>query len=873
VGSIGSDLRRDYTAEGVTVGMAARLEQLAGPGQVLVSEDCARRAGSAFHFTDLGARELRGVRRSVRVFELGSAASGAQRREDERVAGLAPFVGREAELAWLESEVPARGGDSPLLIEIRGEPGVGKSRLASEFLWLVRDRAHALEAACREEDANRAYAPWLALLRDWPAELPGADAASSLRAELQGAEPPPSRANIARRLAELFASAQRERPLVLLLEDVHWIDPSSRELVELLVAGASCGRLTLLSTLRAENEASPWGPACRRQLLLGPVDAHASRQIADAILQETADAEALVEFAARRGGGNPLFVEELARALREGGDELRSAARLEAALLRARVRVPDTLRGTIAARIDALAAQAKQFVEAAAVIDGPFDLALLRRVAAAEEEPLAHVAALVRSGILVRAQGVQFDVRHALVREVAYQQVLRSRRRELHLRCAEALVAAGESEAPDHASRIGWHYDRAGERDAAAAHLARAGQGFMALSAIPEAAAHLRRAWELEAGRPLDPAARASLGLELVTALNALDRAREAAEVLEGLPAEALQGGERRQIARVCIESGWVRFSRDSDVAAGRALIERGLELVGADPAGDSIAAAGHAHLCRLYAQDGEPARAAEHAKRLIEAADRLSLPVMRSFGLASWAYALCDAGQIAEARPLADEAVAVAERIDNPVALALACAFGAKVRLYAGDAPGALEIAARGRAVGEGVGQLGSVHVASAWAAHAWLLQDEPHRAQVEVERCAASALHQPELLLLRAQVSIARGRHDAAVALAHECLAQSPPRLSRIRALRALGLGLALGGAQSPYEGAKRIEEALGLAKQLGLRPELAESELALGVLWSARTGESARPHLERAAREFQACAMPLHAERARRLLDASR
>jgi hypothetical protein len=124
--------------------------------------------------------------------------------------------------------------------------------------------------------------------------------------------------------------------------------------------------------------------------------------------------------------------------------------------------------------------------------------------------------------------------------------------------------------------------------------------------------------------------------------------------------------------------------------------------------------------------------------------------------------------------------------------------------------------------------------------------------------------------MLLLRAQVATARGRYDAALSLAHDYLAKSPPRLPRIRALRALGLSLGLGGAQSPYEAAKRIEDGLALAKHLGLRPEIAECELALGQLWVARPGESAPPHFERARREFEACGMVLHARRARLLRD---
>ena len=181
VGSIGSDLRSDYTAEGRTVGLAARLERAARSGQILVSGDTARHARDRFVLRDLGLREFRGISEPTPVFELLARGPHSERFEVERARGLAPFVGREAELASLP---PAGSRDHAARLDVVGEAGIGKSRLVLEYL--ERSGTTVLQADCRESDATRAYCPWLAILRAWPATLPGAEAAASLARDFGG---------------------------------------------------------------------------------------------------------------------------------------------------------------------------------------------------------------------------------------------------------------------------------------------------------------------------------------------------------------------------------------------------------------------------------------------------------------------------------------------------------------------------------------------------------------------------------------------------------------------------------------------------------------------------------------------------------------
>jgi class 3 adenylate cyclase/tetratricopeptide (TPR) repeat protein len=869
VGSIGSDLRRDYTAEGATVGTTARLQELAEPGQILVTEQTAKRAQPFFEFRELGERRLRGVSTAIRVFELVGAEPYEARLDFERARGWSPFVGRETELVWLASLGPGPSGAPPALIEICGEAGIGKSRLALEYLRQQSGRLSVLETRCRELDVSRAYAPWLELLRAWPAALPGAKDAEALLPQLQGqVESRLTRPEVALRLSELLSRAARDKPLIVLLEDGHWLDPSSRETLELLCSKPAEGRFSVLATVRSEAALSWPGSVRVNQLHLGPLESAACEQIAAGMLNEVATPAPLIDLAVHRSGGNPLFVEEVARALGEGPEELRRAARLESALLRAPIRVPATLRATIASRIDSLSDLAKRLLQAAAVIELPFDLALLRAVAGEGGRDIhSRVSELVERGLLTRTDRHRFEFRHVLVREVACEQIVLSRRRELHLRCAEALATRGPVAGPADASRIGWHYDRGGDALGAAEYLARAGSGFVGLYAAREAVEHLQRAWELRRDvLPPDPAARVSVGLSLVTALNVLDRAHDSAVVLDALQREPLDPSHREQVGRVCVESGWVRFSERNRVEEGRDL--RGLELIRASDAAPAVAGTAYLYLSRINAQDGDVARAVADAKALIDLADRERIPIFRILGLATQAYALCDAGEIEDACRLSETAAREADQSENDVAVAIAYAFDAKVRSFSGEGEAALASAARGRAAAERAQQLGSAHIAAAWAAHTQLLLGRPDLAMAELEGAAAGA-RWPAALELRACILLALGRFQEAAEDAHECIALEPPRLTKIRALRSLGLALELsepagsGGAA----GEELIVESLQLSDGLGLRPHVAEAREALGRLSLSRGDRPrARQHFIAAANRFEACGMRLHARLAR-------
>ena len=870
VGSIGTDLRRDYTAEGTTVGIAARLEAAASPGQILVGDETARRCRDFFSFAALGEQQIRGLTEPMPVFELLGPGAYRERFAVERARGLTRFVGRERELRQLQQMAEPREGIH--FVELRGAAGIGKSRLVVEHAARCPAGTTVLETRCREADSRRAYLPWLEILRAWPPELPRVGGIDALverlegRPAQEGSSPPEVGAAIRAILSEAVAAG----PVLVVLDDAHWLDPSSRSVVRMLAENPPDGPLTLLATLREEGEPD-WGAAeSVERIDLEPLEEDDAKKLACAVLQETEDAAALSELAALRGGGNPLFVEEMARALREAPPPVRQAARLELDLLQAPLRIPSTLHGVVAARIDALPESSKLLLQAAAVLGQSFDPALLPQIESLPDaDPQALLADLADRGLLVRTRSGEVDFRHGVVREVACEQLVRERRRSLHRRVANALTTLPVAGTADGASRIGAHYDRSGDAAAATPHLIRAGRAYVELAAPAEAVAHLRRALELLRSLPhRDPATEVDVAMLLATSLNILDHSGEAAAVLEAIEADANAPADRLRVATASIQGGWVHFSKGNDLARGRRLIERGLALADGIPEAHRAMTLGHAYLARILILDGEVEAAARHSRRAAELATGRGDTALLVVGLFNESAALCDAGRISAARDSAREARSLARELENEVLIGVAEVAMAKVHLFEGEPERALEAARRATAAGEKTSNVGALYQATTWSAYAHLLTGDPKRARDEFERLAELNDTWPATWLHRARGRLEVGEFGAAVDLGRECLAREPARMIHARVLAVLGLAIGLSNTGSSEEAEWSLGESVSQCDSLGLLPYLAEAHHFLAELFQHRGDpERAGYYACRAAEGFEACGMPVHARLAQR------
>ncbi len=869
VGPIGKTLRLDYTAEGPTVGLAARLEEAAQPGEILVSGEVAERVKEYVGLRCHGESSLRGVPEPVAVHAVTGAGEAETRLDVERARGLSPFVGRRRELEGVASRLAAVGPGQALWLEVRGEAGCGKSRLALE----VRERSgwRWLEARCREADGSRAYAAWIDLLGRWGQQGIGAEAAEKPLRLARGEEGARSPESVAAAIRDLMGESFGAGPASILFEDTQWIDPSSRRVLEHLLRAPPGGGLRLLATSRGEGGVAWPADLPVQRVDLGALDEVASSELATGLLGSQASEEPLVALVTERSGGNPLFVEELARALREGPEPVREAARLEVAWKRSPVRIPTTLEEVIEARIDALPEPAKRLLQTIAVVARPLDAELLEAIDSEAGPELGSLLdSLVQRELLVRLfQGLDF--RHVMFRDVAYRQIVRDRRQRIHGRCAAVLAARPGARTAAAASEIALHYDRAGEPAHAVPYFAEAGHAYLALTASEEAVAHLRRAWEILTNLdPADASLRVGVGLDLANALNSLDRSGEAAAVLHALAPAELETQDRLRVAVACISSGWVTYSEAGDVAAARRSLDRGIDLTDESPEGLRIRATGHAYRLRVEHMDGEIERAVASARRVSELAtaggDRFGLVL----GKSNEGCIRCDAGEVERAASLCREAARLAEDARHELGIAISQGWLAKALCHRGEAGPALCAADRAGQIGERLGQVGVLFQAEIWRGEVHLLQGDPRSAAEAFARLAEINDRWPTTLDQGARGALELGRFDEAIEQAERCLAAEPPRLVRARALRTLGLAIGLSRPAEAERAEALLGQSLSLCDDLGLRPLAAHACAGLGELWLARgRGERAAYYGDRAVRDWEACGMPVHARAGRRML----
>jgi class 3 adenylate cyclase len=489
--------------------VASRLQGIAGPGQVVVSGITASLNAGWFVMEPLGAKALKGFEFPLEVFRV-IAPTGIRSRLD--AGHLTKFVGRKAELAAITSHWEATRLGRPRAVMVVGEPGIGKSRLVREFVTASDDeRRDFLTVTCFSRDALSPLQPFAALM----------DAVPKSPAEA----------------ATWVGERTRGRRFVLVVEDAHWADPSTVEALE-RVSRESAPLLILMTARLEMGELADLRP---HVVALAALDSEDAAAVVESLSMEFPMAATLRDQLVRRGGGVPLFLEELTRSVNEEGD----------AGVPTRTSVPYTLGDLVTARLDRLG-EAKRAAQLAAVIGLEFDLPTLQAVTGLSElEGSVYLAELEGRGIirsLAREGTYQFQ--HALMQEAAYESLLRRDRRDAHGRVADALVAA-----PAHGQA---------RPEVLAAHLGLAGRPAESVSA-----------WEQAARR----AARRSLFKESAAHLSqALIRV---AELPEGTERDALE-------TRVRLHLGQYQGAIDQASPAVGDNLRRSLEL--AVQRGDGLA-------------------------------------------------------------------------------------------------------------------------------------------------------------------------------------------------------------------------------------------------------------------------------------------
>ena len=515
---------------GDVANVAARVQALAEPGAVLVTARVQRQVAGLFVAEEHGSHVLKGVPEPVALYRL-IRASGGGRRSGQRQ--LTPLVGRDEEMAMLMRRWDrARQGDGQFVL-IVGEPGLGKSRLLEEFHSKLRDTPHTWTEwsflQLLQNTPLHSIAEWGRQRfggADVPAERRLADLESSLSlvkldpgenipllAPLLDIPLPQDRAptltaeELRRRqlaaLTDWSLASARIQPLVLALEDLHWADPTSLELLRGIAERGALAPLLVVATTRPEFRPA-WGVRSHHVTIsLAPLDRQQVREMVAELSARHALAKEVVEDVAARTGGVPLFIEEVTRLLLERGEQGGIQA------------IPPTLQQSLMARLDRLG-PAREVAQIGSVIGRGFSYSLLRDVAGMEDAALQAALEKLAEADIVLVQGLppgsDYRFKHALIQDAAYENLLKSRRQVLHRRVAEMLrdrfadTAAGEPEALAH------HFTQAGMTDDAIEWWGKAGDQALRRSAFQEAISHLGKAIEMadQAGDSPAPGAAAA---------------------------------------------------------------------------------------------------------------------------------------------------------------------------------------------------------------------------------------------------------------------------------------------------------------------------------------------------------------------------
>jgi class 3 adenylate cyclase/tetratricopeptide (TPR) repeat protein len=553
VGGIGDQLRKDYTAIGDTTNLAARLQQIAEPGTVLVSEATMRFLQGSVELRALEPVQVKGKEAPIRSFQVLGA--GSRHSEQAILSGtdLSPFVGRNREVALLDELRERAAAGEGQILGIAGEAGSGKSRLLYELRRRLWDQdVLFLAGRCLSYGSGMPYLPLLYMLRnEWgigdadpPDVVMDKIRASLARAGIQPEESLPYLLTLlairegTERLAGLSAqalqtrtfgilrqmilNARRGQLIVLELEDLHWIDQTSEEFLGYLVEGVAAARMLLLVTYRSGYRPRWLEKSYATQISLPRLTERESRQIVDAVLRRSTLADPLLETVLTKAEGNPFFLEELTRSVLESPD----------------VSVPDTIQGVLLARIDRLPEEHKRLLQTASVLGREFPLALLTSVWEGEGSLGPLLTDLKRWEFLYEqptAEEPLYFFKHALTQEAIYQTLLASRRQALHAAAGRAFEQLYEGHLEDVYDRLAYHWSAADEPGKAVLYLVRFAEKAAAGYAHTEAARALREALTHAARLPEEERDRRTLEavLQLAASLLPLAQLPETLEILE----------------------------------------------------------------------------------------------------------------------------------------------------------------------------------------------------------------------------------------------------------------------------------------------------------------------------------------------------
>jgi len=933
VRSLTNDLNIDYSALGQTTHLAARMESLAGPGSIAITADTLHEVEGFVVVRSLGALQVKGFSTAIEAFELTGATAARNRLQAAEGRGLSPFVGRRTEIAFAQQLLAQSAAGHGRILAVVGEAGMGKSRLLRQFLdhhvsseWRVleapsvsygkatpyfpviellrgffnlheTDDADAVRSRVAEEmqtlDVNlsEAVAPILALLDALPdaSAEPGDlllrwsetfPAVAVAAANYRAMDLPDRRGSTLAALVRLLLQASGVKPLLLVFEDLHWIDSETQAFLDALVDRLPSGRICLVVNYRPGYSHAWANKEHYSRLRLNPLTAAGAEELLDALMGAHGDLATVKQLLISRTDGNPFFVEESVRSLTASGILIGAKGNYRPGVQVESIRIPNTVQTVLADRIDRLPALEKQLLQSAAVIGMIVPERLLQGITGLPEEELRGALSHLQTGEFLYESNLypklEYKFTHALINEVVYGALLHERRTALHAQTAAAIERLSGDNLLDESEALADHAFRGELWEKAADYMNQAGAKAMSHSAFGEAFDNYTRAFEALGHLP-ETTARTEqridlhldcrnvlflrgdlprVGDHLAQAEALADRigdSRRLARVLNfqnsyygliGDPERAIAAGQRalampatqEDTALRAVSSYYtgVAYNKVAQYERAAAVLRSGMQSVeGAlrhQRFGTTVilSVIFRSHLVQSLAMTGDFAEGLARAAEGVHIADEANHPVSQIHVNASLGFLYIFKGDFHEAIPVLERALALCAEKQITIYVPLVAPRLGYAYVQAGRRDEGLRLLEQSIEDSAAVGRAGFLALNLAWLGDAYLQADRIDEAMVLADRaCELSSLHKEP---------------------GHGALA-----------LKLRG-DIALRQSVKPIEQAEaHYREALRLAAGMAMRPLQAHCHAALAQVYGAAGNlEQARQESSLANKLFAALAM---------------
>ena len=532
VGAVGNDLRVEFKAVGDTVNLAARMEGIAEPGTTYVTEDTFKLTEGLFRFEGLGDRHIKGRDKPVMVYRVLAPSSRRTRFDVSSERGLTPFIGRERELELILDGFERAKSGRGQAFSVVAEAGIGKSRLLYEFRKMIASEdVTFLEGKCLSYSKNVAYHPVIDILmtnfkiRESDGDLDikekvmkgikiiDADEASTLPYFLEllsvkgsgiykiPLSPEVKKARTIEALKQIVLKVSELRPLIMAIEDLHWMDKSSEDSFRELLEAIPVARVLLLFTYRPEF-VHTWGAkSFHSQVNLNRLSNRESLLMVSHLLGTDELDKSLEEFILEKTEGIPFFIEELIKSLKDLKVIEREKSKYRINKNIRELTIPATIQDVIMARIDSLPQETKELLQTVSVVGRESSYDLIKRVTGLTEQELMSQLSQLKDSELLYERGIYprltYIFKHALTQEVAYNSIILKRKKEVH----EGIGRAIEAQQPDRLEEpyelLAYHYGRSGNSDKAVKYMSLANQKADKLNAMEEAKSYFDETMEL----------------------------------------------------------------------------------------------------------------------------------------------------------------------------------------------------------------------------------------------------------------------------------------------------------------------------------------------------------------------------------------